>query len=262
MKALTLTSEQKRATAYTGLICLLMLLGFVFYSWSDLPPSLAPVMEQMEIDLGNNVEGFGDEQPLAQGESAPLPEEESGGAPPSSEEGGLNAETDETPEPEAAPLPPKATAPKKTGHTTPAPTPATTTTTPSPAPPKPKATFPGTGGAGTGNQATTDNGFTSQGNRPGSPGDRGQSGGTPRKVSVNRAMLGDYQFQDELGNEKIYAEIEVSPGGQPRFIRLVKPSTSFDGKYRNAVINCLPRIRFEGEEKPYKTTLLFDFRVN
>ena len=75
-------------------------------------------------------------------------------------------------------------------------------------------------------------------------------------------MLKNYKFEDELGAEKIYAKIKVSTSGVGSFIKIEKKSTSFDAKYKNAIINCLPKIPFEAGAQPYEAVIIFDFRVN
>jgi hypothetical protein len=75
-------------------------------------------------------------------------------------------------------------------------------------------------------------------------------------------MLKNYKFEDELGSEKIYARIKVSTSGSGSFIKIEKKSTSFDAKYKNAIINCLPKIPFEAGSQAYEAIIIFDFRVN
>ena len=75
-------------------------------------------------------------------------------------------------------------------------------------------------------------------------------------------MLKDYQFEGDLGTEKIYARINISTAGIGSFVKIEKKSTSFDAKYKQAIINCLPKIKFEAGKTNYDAIIMFDFKVN
>jgi hypothetical protein len=47
------TEENKKAAAYTATICGILLLLFIFISWSVLPPTAPVIEDQIEINLGN-----------------------------------------------------------------------------------------------------------------------------------------------------------------------------------------------------------------
>ena len=67
-------AKNKKAFTYTLIICATLLLLFFFIHWQILPLAPPPLQELIEINLGNNAEGFGEEQPLIKGEMAPAQE--------------------------------------------------------------------------------------------------------------------------------------------------------------------------------------------
>ena len=71
----TFESEKNRkALMYTAVICGVLLVLFFLISWKIVPPTVPVVEDLIEINLGNNDEGFGEEQPLIKGEMAPSDE--------------------------------------------------------------------------------------------------------------------------------------------------------------------------------------------
>ena len=66
--------KNRKALIYTLSICALLLLMFILISWKVQPPTAAVVQDLMEINLGNNNEGFGEEQPLIKGNRSPAEE--------------------------------------------------------------------------------------------------------------------------------------------------------------------------------------------
>ena len=267
------SEKNRKAFLYTALICGLLLLMFILISWTDNPPS-APVVEDLiEINLGNNEEGFGEEQPLIKGERSPSQEttvipRQTAAAQPEKEE---RVNPDDNAEEDAAPVvKPVKAAPKVTQPTTPAPV-----TVPAPKPQKPKITYngPGTGG---GNNPTEDNGYKSQGNKPGGTGDAGDPSGNkdsygnttggkvggPKVTSGNRKVIRYYSFTAELKKATIYAQIKVSPSGQGTFLKIVKPSTSFEQAYANAISGYLRNMQFDKADEESVVTVQFNFTVN
>ena len=63
--------RHRKALTYTALICGALLLMFIFISWKVMPPTVPVVQDLIEINLGNNDEGFGEEQPLIKGPGKP-----------------------------------------------------------------------------------------------------------------------------------------------------------------------------------------------
>lgn len=267
------SEKNRKALIYTALICGLLLLMFILISWKDNPPAPPVVEDLLEINLGNNEEGFGEVQPLIKGERSPSQEAtvvptQTAAAQDNNEE---KVTPDDNAEPDAAPVnkPIKAT-PKVTQPTT-----TTPVTIPAPKPQKPKITYNGPGSGG-GNNATEDNGYKSQGNKPGATGDVGDPSGNkdsygntsggkvggPRVTSGNRKVIRYYSFTAELKKATIYAQIKVAPSGQGTFIKIVKPSTSFESSYADAISGYLRNMQFDKAADESIVTVQFNFTVN
>ena len=258
---------------YTTIICGVLLVLFFLISWKIVPPAPTVVEDLIEINLGNNEEGFGEEQPLIKGEMAPsdeavvLPQQ-----PASPEPENEDVVTpDDNAEADAAPVnKPTKTKPVVNKPTVPTPTPA-----PAPKPQKPKLTYngPGTGG---GNNATDDNGYTYQGNKPGGKGDAGDPTGNkdsygntpggkvggPRVTSGNRKIKNsNYSFNSDLPKATIYASIRVSAAGVGTFLKIVKPSTSSDARYGVQIAKYLKSMEFDKASDESMVTVQFNFTV-
>ncbi|MEO7306786.1 MAG: hypothetical protein ABIR78_11020 [Ferruginibacter sp.] len=266
------TEKNRKAFAYTGIICGAILLIALLVSW-DLPQHPPQILQDLiEINLGNEEEGMGEVQPLIKGEKSPSTEsvpEQQTAAPKTT-----NAEeikTDDNTDNESAPVtkPVKATV-KPT-------TPAVVVAPPAPKPQKPKiAGYNGPAG-GTGNGATEDNGYKMQGNKPGGTGDAGSPNGKPDsygntpggktgggglQVSKgDRRIVNNYIFMGDLPQATIKAVIKVSPAGRGTFVTFDKGSTSSDSKYANAIRGYLPNIEFNKSDHESIVTVPFNFRV-
>lgn len=177
-----------KASAYTGLICVLLFILFFFLQWTlpqIPPPSFG---EGIEVNLGNSETGFGEVAPQSPGE--PSAAEDSKSAPQKSaaqtvEQPKIN--TDEYADGEAPAVNKLKTKPenKPIADPTPAvkkPAPVSVTN-PTPTPPKPKAVFKGgTSTTSSGNRADSYNGVKSQG-IAGGRGDQGNPNGNPNSDS-------------------------------------------------------------------------------
>ena len=266
------SEKNKKAFIYTAIICGLLLLMFFLISWTVMPVTPPVVPDLIEINLGNNEEGFGKEQPLIKGERSPSHEaaiQPRQAAPKQPEE--EKVQPDDNAEENAAPVnkPIKNTPVVKTVT---APTPVIA---PAPKPQKPKITYNGPGNGG-GNNATEDNGYKYQGNNPNGKGDAGDPNGNkdsygntpggkvggPRIISGNRKIIRYYSFLGELPKATIYASIKVSPSGQGTLIKLVKPSTSFDQGYATAISTYLRNMQFDKSSDESTVTVQFNFIVN
>ncbi|MEO6538210.1 MAG: hypothetical protein ABIT07_05695, partial [Ferruginibacter sp.] len=167
------TEKNKKAFIYTAIICGGLLLMFFLISWTVMPVTPPVVQDLIEINLGNNEEGFGKEQPLIKGQRSPSQEaviQPKQAAPKQAEE--EKVQPDDNAEENAAPVNKpikKISVIKK--ETTPAPV-----VTPVPKPQKPKVTYNGPGNGG-GNNVTEDNGYKYQGNKPNGKGDAGDPNG-------------------------------------------------------------------------------------
>ena len=267
------SEKNRKAAMYTLIICGVLLLMFFLISWKTVPPPEPVVEDLIELNLGNNEEGWGEEQPLIKGEMSPS--QEATVVPRQQTAAQQDAEEAVTPddnaEENAAPVVKTVKpTPKPTKPTTPAPVP-----TPAPKPQKPKITYNGPGN-GNGNNATEDNGYRSQGNTPGAKGDAGDPSGNkdsygntaggkiggPRVTSGNRKVIRYYSFTSDLKKATIYAQIKVSAAGNGSFIKIVKPSTSFDQGYANAIAGYLRNMQFDKAGDESIVTVQFNFTVN
>jgi hypothetical protein len=246
------------------------------------------VQDLMEINLGNDAEGFGDVQPLIKGERSPEPEATP--TPPAAQPVANNepvAEEKVTPDdnaPEdAAPVVKAVTkvTPTKVIMPTPVikPTIKPTTTAPvvtvAPKPRVPKVVYNGPG-AGGGNNSTQDNGYTMQGNKPGGRGDAGSPNGNkdtygnkpgggsvgPKVISGNRKVVyRSYNFTGELDKATINAVVKVSPAGVGTFVRIGQGSTSTSAAYANAIRGYLQTMKFDAADEESMVTVQFNFNV-
>ena len=280
-------SRRRKAFLYTAAICLFFLIAFVFISWKVLPPAPAMVLQQIDINLGNDTEGFGDVQPLLKGELTPEPTEaapdNSALVPPTQSNESVitpddNAPADAAPverpiiKPNPRPLVPVLAKP------TPKPVaniPAATVVAPTPKPRTPKVVMTGAGKGG-GNNATEDNGYTMQGKNVNGKGDVGSPTGSrdsygdkpggskvsaPRVISGNRKVLRAYSFNGELDKATINAIIKVSPDGVGTFLRIGQGSTSTNGAYANAIRGYLQAMKFDTAADESTVTVQFNFTI-
>ena len=71
-----------------------------------------------------------------------------------------------------------------------------------------------------------------------------------------------YKTTSELKKATIYAQIKVSPAGSGTFIKIVKPSTSFDQGYARAIQGYLRNMQFDKANDESIVTVQFNFTVN
>lgn len=277
--------KNKKAFTYTIIICGILLVLAYIISWPiHLPPS-PPVITQdlLEINLGNNQQGFGREQPRIKGERSPARETaaQPKKASATKEEPAKDIQPDENAQKDAAPVTkpekviPKtkniatqpATQPLKTNNSSPVVAPA------SPKPQKAKITYNGPGN-GTGNGATDDNGFRNQGNKPGGKGDAGDPSGKPDsygntpggksggpRVIGNRKIIKYYSFTGDLDKATVYATVKVSPSGTGTFIAFGKNSTTRAQAYANAIVQYLKNVQFDRSNDESTVIVQFNFNV-
>ncbi len=261
------SEENKKAMTYTTIICGVLLLLFIFIRWTDFPPSTMIIQDQIEINLGNNDEGFGEEQPLVKGSpSLESDKTKNTAAPedPSTNEKinpADNAEADAAPivktnnnKAKIQPEKPKVELPAKTAT----------------APQKPKITYQGPTKDINGNNKDEDNTFKSQGKNPTKNADdgvpdgkkNGAATGGPKVTKGNRKIVKHYKFEGELSKATIYAIISVSPTGQGKFIGFDKGTTNRSQAYANAVSSYLSNIQFDNSDEASTVTVQFIFDVN
>ena len=279
--------RHRKAFIYTAAICCLLLLGFIFISWTVKPPAPAVILDRIEINLGDNNEGFGEEEPEAIG--APAPEKQEATPTPPQEEAAEapqeNIEPDDNAEETAAPVTKPVTKispkprPVSTPTTKPNNTPVvkpTTTVKKSPAV-KPKFTMPNSDGGG-GNNGKQDKGFDQQGNKPNGGGNKGVPNGNPDTYGTkpggsispaqvtkgNRKIISvrPYKFPGELDRATIFADIRVSPDGSGTFLRIAQGSTNTSAAYANAIRGYLQNIKFDAADDDGVVTVRFNFNVD
>ena len=273
MSATFESEKNRKAFIYTSIICITLLLLFILISWKVMPPSLPVVQDLMEINLGNNEEGLGAEQPLKKGNRTPAVEKVFIQKQTSVKQEQIEKVIpDDNAEENAAAVnkPVKNNTKVKTENAN------VPVIAPAPKPQKPKITYNGPGSGPAGNNPTTDNGYTYQGNKPGSTGDNGDPTGNkdsygntpggktsgPKVVSGNRKIVRYYSFTGELPKATIYALIKVSAAGSGSLIKLVKPSTSFDQGYARSISDYLRNMQFDKAGDESNVTVQFNFNVN
>jgi outer membrane biosynthesis protein TonB len=284
--------RRRKALIYTTIICSVLLLAFILISWKVEPPAPPIVQDLMEINLGNFDEGLGDVQPLIKGERSPKPETTP--EPPAPQPVVNNApeaveeeiNTDDNAPIEAAPVAKPVIKPIVKKIVTPVLTPVikattkpTTTApviTPTPKPRVPKVVYNGPGSGG-GNNATEDNGYKMQGNKPGGKGDAGDPngnkdsygtkpggkvGGSNDKKVIKKTINRSYSFNGDLDKAVINAVIKISASGVGTFLRIGQGSTSTNIKYSIDIKERLKSIKFNSSEEDRIETVQFNFNVN
>jgi hypothetical protein len=276
------SEKNKKALLYTAIICAILLLLFYMITWPAIKIT-PPVMEDLiEVNLGNNNEGFGEEQPLIKGEMAPAQEPAPQSRPiaAANDDPAKDIDAADDDKEEAATVTkteknnskkneaPRETVTKPVKTNTP-----TTVTAPAPKPQKPKFTYNGPG-AGKGNGATEDNGYSNQGNNPNGKGDAGDPSGKPDsygndpggrsggpKVIGNRKIIKYYSFTGDLEKATVYALVRVSPAGIGTFTGFGKNSTTRAQAYQNAIIQYLKNVQFDKSTEVSNVTVQFNFNV-
>lgn len=283
MQASFEAEKNRKAFTYTAIICGVLLVLAFLITWPIL--QIAPPIAQdlLEINLGNNEEGWGEEQPLIKGEMAPAQEAavQAQSKAAAKDEPTKDIQPDDNAEEEAAPIiksekpTPKTNIIAKEPNTKPvkAVSPAPVLAPPAPKPQKPKLTYNGPGN-GTGNGATEDNGYRSQGSKPGGKGDAGDPTGKPDsygnttggktggpRVIGNRKIIKYYSFTGDMEKATVYATVKVSPAGTGTFIGFGKNSTTRAQSYANAIIQYLKNVQFDKSSDESTVTVQFNFNV-
>jgi hypothetical protein len=283
MEAQFEAEKNRKAFIYTVIICVILLLLAIFIRWTIQQPPIPIVQDLIEINLGNNSEGYGQVQPLIKSEmnnsAEPVQQQQKASA--SHDEPARDIQTDENEDKDAAPvvkpLKPNPDAnnitkqpiTKRVKNNNPAPV-----LQPEPKPKKPLATYNGTGN-GKGNGATTNNDVYNQGNNPNGRGDVGDPKGNadsygntpggkiggPRVIRGDRNIIRYYSFTDELGRATINAIIKVSPEGKGSFAGFDKGSSTTSQAYATAIQQHLSQIEFSKSDHESVVTVQFNFNV-
>ncbi len=282
--------KNMKAGGYTAVICILLLVVFLFVRWTLPPLPPMPADEGIEVNLGNSDQGIGEDQPFLPGQ--PSPQDQQSYTPPKqvaeAKEDVKDVETDDkdadAPEikkppitkPKAEKIPEKdvvKNTPKKVTQPV---------TNPTPAPPKPKAVFKGVNGTGTGgNEADT---YKKGGNQgiAGGTGDQGRPGGDPDSknytgpggrgnsgVSISRGLQGRKitqlpSFQDDFNeNAKVAVDIRVDASGNVTSA-LYQPrgSTTADGTMKSIATRKAMQIKFNASGAESQGTIVFNFKLH
>jgi hypothetical protein len=257
-----LSFEQQKnlkASVYTTIICVLLALLFIVLQWQQTPPIITPPQPTyMEVNLGNSETGQGDTPPLSK--EAPAPEV--GASKQVKAKAAVNAVKIQANSNDANDEAIKSSTATKRNKSIPLP----------PAP-KPKALmgkYAGGNGKG-GNNQDSYNDVKDQG-IAGGKGDQGVANGSingksytgtggPFVTKGDRHVTKVYSFNGDVEAATIYAEIEVNPNGNGRFIQIVKGSSSNDAKYKKAIIEYLTKISFNAADHSSFVTVKFKFEV-
>lgn len=276
-----------KASSYTVVICVLLLVLFLFVKWTLPQQPPLPLEEGIEVNLGNSDKGLGEDQPFLPGK--PAPSDAQAYTPPKASvapaEPVKDIETDDKDEdaPEVVKPPvtkPNATkAPEKDVVNKPVSKP-TPVNNPTPPAPKPKAVFKGVSGTGTGgNEADS---YKKGGNQgvAGGTGDQGKPGGNPDSknyegggkgnsgVSISRGLQGRRvastpSFEDDFNeNAKVAVDVTVDAGGkviaaeyQPR------GSTTSDASLKAIAIRKARQVKFTSGSDESVGTIVFNFKL-
>ena len=277
--------KNKKAFIYTLIICATLLLLFFFIHWQILPLAPPPPADLIEINLGNNAEGFGEEQPLIKGEMAPAqepaPQQQNKAA--AENTPAQDLQPDDNAEADAAPvikIEKKVTKPTnvpKENTTKPVKTnnPSPITAPPPPKPQKPKFTYNGPGN-GKGNGAAEDKGYQNQGSNKGGKGDAGDPSGKPDSygnnpggrsgVSVTRGIrplnMGSLKFEDDFNQDaKVYVDVKYNAAGGFVSATVVKPTTTTNSTILGITRRKLTELKFPVSAEGGITTILLNFKV-
>lgn len=277
--------KNRKALLYTTGIIGLFLIVAIFYTWPLLVPPQPPVIDLIDVNLGNEQEGMGNIQPLVKGERAPDNQ-----SVPSHQKATKAAETpsqqikadENNDDKEAAPVTKvdkprddakeinKNTPVKVTKNINPSPV-----VNPNPAPPKPKLPLYKGGTDNGGNGATEDNGYRNQGYKPGngdagSPDGKadayGNSPGGRSGVSVVRGLSGrriihfPNMTDDFNENAKVYVDIKVDAGGRVTDAGIARGTTTSNSSLRSIAIEKAKQLRFPPSQNDVESgTILFVF---
>src|SRR5450432_1547343 len=279
--------KNRKAGFYTLLICGSLLVLLFLISW-NLPAAAIPPEEGLEVNLGNNDQGLGNDQPFLPND--PSKQDQVKYTPPKTstptKEALKDVETDDKdPDPAPAVKQPPVSKPDatkipekdltvKTPHKTIQPV-----VNPTPVPPKPKAVFNGVKGTGTGGNDADH--FKPGGNQgiAGGKGDQGAPGGEPNStnysggghgngIAIARGLQGRRisstpYFTDEFNeNAKVAVDIVVDAYGNVTSAEYqAKGSTTADASLKAIAIRKAHQVKFNSGSDESSGTLIFNFKL-
>ena len=276
--------KNKKALMYTSIICGLFLIMAIFYTWPLQAPPIPAIEDLIDVNLGNEVEGMGDVQPLVPGGRAPDNQSVTStqSAQKANESPSQNILAEEVDDEEAAPVMKtekaketakeinKESSVRSSKNINPSPV-----VNSNPAPEKPKIPLY-KGGTGTGgNGAAEDNGYRNQGYKPGN-GDAGSPDGKPDAygsspggrsgVSVIRGLSGRRPIHfpsmtdDFNENAKVYVDIKVDASGTVTAASIARGTTTTNSTLRNIAIQKARQLKFPISDRVSESgTIQFNF---
>ncbi len=261
------SEKNKKALLYTAMICAILLLLFILITWKTTPPSIPNIQELIEVNLGNEIEGMGEEQPLIKGNPTPTTPQAQAQA-----SAAQNAATDQTIKDESNDNESAAVLPNTKKNTKPVTSEDPSKQTHN----KPILTYNGPNKGNNGNNTNEDNGYKYQGNNVNGKGDAGNPNGDkdsygnhpggntggPKVTKGNRKITKYYSFTSELNKATIYAIIKVSPSGKGSFVGFDKGSTSRSQSYAQAISSYLNTMQFNADDDESTFTVQFNFSIN
>lgn len=266
-----------QASAWTAGVAGAILLLIFLVKWSIPVKTEPPPQEYVEINLGTDDVGSGNDQPQLPGD--PAPAQQTAYVPPqpvqAAQENVKDVSSPEETNHEApAVVKPTVSKPDATKINAESKTVKTTNTTPTPAPPappKPRAVMGHTmGGNGNGgNGADSYKPGTGEG-QGGGPGDQGRPGGdpngksytgTPKNFGVREFSIPAQSFEDDFNqNAKIAMEIVTNSDG--KVISANYTSRGSTGTATSSMIDIARRRAFQLKVGPdMKGTVIFNFKV-
>lgn len=279
-----------KATSYTGLIVLVLLLIFIFWKW-PLQTFATPILEEgIEVNLGNSDQGLGEDQAFLPGKPAPSDAQDytpPAKAEPVKDEPVKDIVTDDKDDDAPEIKKPIVTKPDATKAPDKEPVKSKPVKNPSPVPvtsppkPKPKAEFKGVNGDGSGGNEA-DN-FKKGGNQgvAGGKGDQGKPGGDPDSKNYNgaggngtgairiskglagRKIVGTPSFEDDF-NETATIFIDVKVDGSGRVTAATyqpKGSTSSAPNLKAIAQRKALQVKFSPSGEESFGTLVFNFKL-
>jgi hypothetical protein len=279
------SEKNKKAFLYTVIICATILLLAFIITFPVLKVTPPVVQDLIEVNLGNNEEGFGEEQPLIKGDMSddaaptPTPQPQNNTSAPAENN---DPTPDDNAEADAATVtkPTKATT-KPTTNISPVTKPTTKTTKPTvatvltPKPQKAIALYKNNGKE-KGNNAETDNFSKSQGKNKNGKNDEGDVNGkkdsygnTPggrTGVSVTRGTeptnLGALKFEDEFNEPaKVYVDVKYNSAGGVISATPVKPTTTTNSTILAIARRKAASLKFPPSDDGGVSTILFNFTL-
>jgi outer membrane biosynthesis protein TonB len=277
-----------KASGYTLLICTLLAIVLLFVTWTEPSLPIPPVEDGIEVNLGNNDQGLGTDQPFLPGKPS-AQDQEKYTVPkqaPVEKTAYKDVETNDKEEdapaikkppvtkPDATKIPDKEIAKNKPVKV------IQPVTHPTPAPPKPKAVFHGVNGTGKGGNDADDYKPGANEGIAGGKGDQDQPGGDPNAknytgggrgnsgVSISKGLQGRSfkalpSFTDDFNdNAKVAVDIHVDASGnvlsadyQPR------GSTTSDASMKEIALRKAKQIKFNATSDESVGTLVFNFHI-